>query len=154
MGRWYTVEMAPTAVTAQVDLFEIQPADDQPCRLRGWTLAQTSDAGDAQAELLGFTIIRGFTTSGSGGRTPTPAPIDPTESAASFRAETVNTTLARDGTGVTLWSDAINVQAPAGIWLPEEAAPVVRQGLFLVMRLDAAPADSLTLKGTLVVEEI
>ena len=66
-GRIYTVEFEGTAVTAAVDFFELTPADDKPIEILGLFLSQSSDAGDAADELLRYRVIRGHTTSGSGG---------------------------------------------------------------------------------------
>lgn len=153
-NRIYTVNFAATAVTAQVDLFEIRPADDKPLEVLGLFIAQSSDAGDAQAELLAYSVIRGFTTSGSGGSTPTPAPLNRSDTAAGFSAETLNTTLATTGTTVTLHACAFNVQAGEMLWLPEGCEWGVSQAdTSLVVRLGGAPADSLTMSGTLYVRE-
>ena len=153
-NRIYTVTFAATAVTAQVDLFEVRPADDKPLEVIGLFLGQSSDAGDAQAELLAYSVIRGFTASGSGGSTPTPAPLNRSDTAAGFSAETLNTTLANTGTTVTLWADTFHVQAGEKLWLPEGAEWEASQAdTSIVVRLAAAPGDSLTMSGTLVVRE-
>lgn len=153
-GRIYTVTFSATAVTAQVDVFEIRPADDKPLEVLGLFIGQSSDFGDAQAELLAYTVIRGFTTSGSGGSTPTPAPVGRSDAAAGFSAETLNTTLATTGTTATLWADTWNVAVGEKLWLPDGCEWSVTQAdTSLVVRLAAAPADSLTMSGTLVVRE-
>jgi hypothetical protein len=153
-GRIYTVTFTATAVTAQVDVFEIRPADDKPCEVLGLFIGQSSDFGDAQAELIAYSVIRGFTTSGSGGSTPTPTPVERSDAAAGFSAETLNTTLANTGTTTTVWADTFNVAAGEKLWLPEGTEWSVTQAdTSLVVRLGAAPADSLTLSGTLVVRE-
>lgn len=153
-GRIYTVSFTATAVTAQVDLFEIRPADDKPCEILGLFVGQSSDPGDAQAEMLGYSVIRGFTTSGSGGSTPTPAPCERSDTAAGFSAETLNTTLATTGTTVTLHGDTFNAQAGEKLWLPEGCEWNVTQAdTSLVVRLGGAPADSLTMYGTIYVRE-
>ena len=117
-------------------------------------VSQSSDFGDAQAEQIGFRVVRGHTTSGSGGSAPTPRPLNRGDAAAGFTAETCNTTAASAGTAVDLWADSINMQAGYQIWLPESCEWGVSQAdTTLVVRLIAAPADSLTVSGTLVVRE-
>lgn len=153
MGRMYTVSFAGVAVTAAVDLFEILPAANKPCYVHGLFLGQTSDVGDAAEEILRFSIVRGNTTSGSGGAAATPRPMDSNSVAAGFTAETNNTTAASAGTAVTLHSDTFNVRSGYGIWWTPEARPRVNNANLLVVRLGAAPADSLTMSGTLYVEE-
>ncbi len=153
-GRIYTVTIAATAVTAQVDLFEIRPADDKPCEVIGLFLGQHTDVGDAAAESLDFSVIRGFTSSGSGGSTPTPTPLSRSDTAAGFSAETLNTTLANTGTTVTPFADVWNLQAGYALWLPEGCEWGVTQAdTSLVVRTGRAPADSVTVSATLVVRE-
>lgn len=153
-GRTYSVAFNAVAVTAAQDLWEITPADDKPVEIVGIEIGQYSDAGDAQDELLGLQIIRGFTTSGTGGTAPTPVPMSPNSSAAGFTAEVNNTTLANTGTTTTLHSTAFNVRAGYVQWFPIDARPAANQGnTTIVVRL-TAPADSLTMNGTLWVREL
>lgn len=153
-GRTYAVTFNAVAVSAAQDLFEITPADDKPCEIVSMHIGQYSDAGDAAAELLGIQIIRGFTTSGSGGSAATPAALDPGSASAGFTAEVNNTTVANTGTTTTLHSDAFNVQAGYNYIPPLDARPKVNQGnTTLVVRI-TAPADALTMNGTLIVREL
>lgn len=154
MARMYTVSFAGVAVTAAVDVFEILPATQKPCTVHGLFMGQSSDVGDAEEEILRFTIQRGHTTSGSGGTATTPRPLDSVDTAAGFTAETNNTTAATAGTSVTLHADVFNVRTGYGIWFTPEARPRVANANLLVVRLGAAPADSLTMSGTLYVEEV
>jgi hypothetical protein len=153
MARVYTVSFTAVAVTAAQDLFEITPADDKPCKVLGLMIAQSSDAGDAQDEQLGLKVIRGFTTSGSGGSAPTPAPLGPSAAAAGFSAEVNNATVANTGTTTTLHADAFNVRAGYQIWLPEGCEWGVSQANTTLVVNVTAPADSLTMSGTLYVAE-
>lgn len=150
----YTVEFEAVAVTAQVDFFEIRPADDKPVQVVGLFLSQSSDVADAAEEILRYRVIRGHTTSGSGGATPTPAPLGRSAQAAGFSAETNNTTIASVGTTVNLHSDTFNIRTGLQLWLPEGCEWEASQAdTSLVVRLMAAPADSLTMSGTLYVRE-
>ena len=154
MGRVYAIPFAAVAITAAQDLVEISPADDKPIELIGWHLGQTSDAGDAQDEQLQLTVIRGHTSSGSGGHSATPAPLNPGDAAASFAAEINNTTIASSGTTVTLFASAWNVRAGSDVWLPEDVRPRASQGnTTLVVRM-SAPADSITANGVFWVREL
>src|SRR4051812_49351205 len=110
MSRLYTVEFNAVSVSAAQDLFEITPADDIPLIIHGLFVGQYSDAGDAQAELLSWRIIRGFPSSGSGGNSATPVPVRRGDAAAGFTAEINNTTVATTGTTKNVHSDAWNVQ--------------------------------------------
>jgi len=152
-GRVYAVPFAAVAITAAQDLVEISPADDQPVELIGWH-GQTTDAGDAQDELLQITVIRGHTSSGSGGSSVTPAPLSPNDAAAGFAAEINNTTIASGGTTATLFASAWNVRAGSDVWLPEDVRPRASQAnTTLVVRM-SAPADSITTNGVFWVREL
>lgn len=153
LGRIYAVTFSAVAVTGQFDPLEITPADDKPCELIGWHIGQTSDAGDAQDEQLQIAVIRGHTTSGSGGSAATPAPVNPNDAAAGFAAEVTNTTIASVGTTATLFASAFNVRMGSDVWLPEEVRPRASQAqTTLVVRI-SAPADSLTVSGVFWIRE-
>jgi hypothetical protein len=151
----FVATFAAVAVTAAQDVFEIVAPASSRLLIREIRLGQYSDPGDAQAEMLSVQIIRGYTTSGSGGSAVTPVNFSPVSGAASPVAtvERNNTTVAQDGTGAVLLADTFNVM---GGWryypVPEERIEVgVSQRL--VVRI-TAPADSLTMNGTMVYEEV
>jgi hypothetical protein len=153
-NRIYTVSFSAVAVTAAVDLFEITPADDKPIEVIGLFLGQSSDVGDAAAELLAYTVIRGHTTSGSGGTAATARPLNRSDTAAGLAAETCNTTAASAGTTNILHADTFHVSAGEKLWLPEGCEWEASQAdTTLVIRLAAAPTDSLTMSGTLYLRE-
>lgn len=153
-ARVYTVSFTEIAVTAAVDVFEITPADDKPIEIIGLFLSQSSDFGDAQAEVIPYRVIRGHTTSGSGGAAPTPRPLDRTGPAAGFTAETNNTTAASSGTTHDLHCAAFNLAVGENLWLPEGCEWEASQAdTTLVVRLASAPVDSIDLSGTLYVRE-
>lgn len=152
--RVYSVSFTEVAVTVAVDLFELTPADDKPLEVLGLFIGQSSDFGDAQAELLPYRVIRGFTSSGSGGASTTPRPLQRGDAAAGFTAETCNTTGATTGSTVDLHCDTFNVAAGEKLWLPEGCEWGVSQAdTTLVIRLASAPTDSLDLSATLIVRE-
>lgn len=154
VGRRYYVDLPPTAITVAADLFELTPADDRPIRVLAVNLHQTSDFGDAQEEIISLVWVRGHTTSGSGGSTPTPRPVNPTDAAAGFTAEAANTTQASAGTGVNLARHGFNVRG--GLerpYTPEECPEASQANTTLVLRMASAPADSLTIGGCVLVEE-
>jgi len=153
-GRIYTVVFSAVAVSAAQDLFEITPADDKPIEIVGIELGQSSDAGDAADELLQISIIRGHTTSGSGGSAPTPTPMSPAEAAAGFTAEVNNTTVATTGTTTTLTTTCWNVRAGYIQWFPEGMRPSATQANTTIVVRQTAPADAITMSGTLYVREL
>ena len=154
-GRIYTVVFANVSVSAAQDLFEISPADDKSVELVGIMLSQNgvADVGDAAEELLRFSIIRGHATGGSGGSAATARPVKRTDAAAGFAAEVNNTTVASAGTGVTLHEEAFNVRAGYINWFPEGCEHDAGQGDGTIVVRIPAPADPITLTGTLYVRE-
>lgn len=153
-GRTYSVTFSAVAVSAAQDLFEITPADDKPVEIIGIELGQSSDSGDAQDEQLQISIIRGHTTGGSGGSAPTPTPMSPNSAAAGFAAEVNNTTIASAGTTTTLQTGCWNVRAGYINWFPEDARPAANQGNTTIVIRTTAPADAVTMSGTLYVREL
>ena len=154
-GRVYSVSFEGAATTAAADLFELTPAANQPIRLLGMVLGQSSDVGDAAEEVLRFEIIRGYTTSGSGGSAATPIPMKHADAAADCTAEVNNTTGANTGTAVILMADTFNIRSGYQIWFPPECQPEASAAnTTIIVRLMAAPADSLTMSGTLFFEEL
>ncbi len=153
-GRIYTVIFDAVAVSVAQDLFELTAADDKPIELVRLKLSQISDVGDAAAENLQLKVIRGNTTSGSGGSAPTPQPVSPRGAAAGFTAEVNNTTVATSGTAVTLMADGWNIAVGCDIWFTDEEAFGADQSNTLIRITQSAPADALTMSGTLWVREL
>lgn len=152
--RVYTVVFSKVATTVATDLFELTPADDKPIEILGLFITQSSDFGDAQAEILPYTVIRGHTVSGSGGTAPTPRPVQRSDAAAGFTAEVNNTTAANTGTTVILHSGAFNVMVGEALWLPDGCEWGATQAdTTLIVRLATAPVDSLDMSGTIYVRE-
>jgi hypothetical protein len=153
-ARIYSVTFQAVAITVSQDLFELTPADDKPVGLLGLFLGNSTDFKDAEDENLRWSVIRGFTTSGSGGTAPTPRPQGRTDAAAGFTAEVNNTTKATTGTTHVLHADAFNVRAGlAHFWTPETVPQASQADTTIVVRLEAAPVDSITFDGTLYVAE-
>lgn len=152
--RCYTVEAEAVAVTAAVDIVELTPGDDKPVQIYGLFLGQSSDFGDAAEEILRYRVIRGHTTGGSLGAAPTPRPLDRSGPAAGFTAETNNTTVATLGTTHNLHSDCFNIRVGEKLWIPENSEWDASQGdTTILVRLMAAPVDSLTMSQTTYVRE-
>ena len=156
MSRIYTISFAEVAVTAAQDMFEILVPADAVMRLHSIVITQSSDAKNSESEQLPFSIKRvtGAPTSGSGGSTPTPRPISQGDAAAGITAEANNTTRLTGGTSVDLWREDINVMS-GWYYIPTpemriDFSPSTR----CIIGLEEAPEDSLTMSGTVVVEEI
>lgn len=154
MGRVYTISFTAVAVTAQQDLFELVAAAGKPFRILGWGLSQSTEVGDAAEEGLAIILKSGQTTSGSGGSTPTPVPLNVTDAAAGITAETNNTTKASAGTIVTHYADNWNVRQPYTVILPDRMQPEIAGGRRATLELATTPADSITMSGWIAVEEM
>lgn len=155
MGRMYSVTATGTTSTSALDLLEIIPAADQAVIVHAIEIVQTSDAGEAESEMLGVKVYRA-STSGSGGSSVTPARLDIGDAAASMAVEGFNTTVA-SGTTETILNTGFNVQA--GFYYrpsPEERIVATRSGAsdYLVIGVDTAPQDGLSLRIYAIVEEI
>lgn len=154
MLRTYAVPFSKKADTAIVDIFEIAPIANKNIEIIGLFMGQTSDFGDAQAEIIPYRVIRGFTTSGSGGEGVTPGPLDPFDTAAAFAAEVMNTTLAKEGTAVILHAGQMNVAVGEALWLPEGCGwKCTSTQNRIVIRNETAPTDEIALSGTIYVRE-
>lgn len=154
MGRIYTAVFNNVAVTAVQDLFEIVAPADSIVVVHDLHISQNSDLGDAAEEILRIELTSGHTTSGSGGSAPTAIPAQFQDSAFGGTVEVNNTTQASAGTIVThyVWNWNIRVGFDK-IWTPE-TRPVIAPSRRMCVELPAAPADSLTMSGSITFEEI
>lgn len=156
MGRLYSVPFSAVSVSAAQDVFEVLAASGKPFILHRILLAQSSDYGDAQAEGLSVLIKRatGSYTSGSGGSTVTPAKHLTNDAAAGPTAEINNTSQAAAGSGAltTIHADAFNVQAGWDYFPAPEQRLLFLAAEAVVVSI-TAPADAVTMSGTLVFEE-
>lgn len=149
----YTATFAAQAVSAASDLWEILAPASTPVALREIRIGQYTDFGDAAAELISIQIIRGYTTTGSGGAAVTPVCLKPwNTNAAGSTVKRNNTTVAQDGTGAVLLADTFNVAS--GWWYrpPAQEFIMLSAATRLVVRI-TAPVDSITMNSTLVFEE-
>lgn len=157
IGRKYSIVFPPTSIAAAItDLLQLTPATNKVICIKGYRFNQVgvADMTDAQDETLGYTVIRGHTATGSGGTTPTPRPMGPSDTAAGFAAQANNTTIASSGTTVTLDSGGFNVRAQDIFWYPDGYEPVASAAnTTLLIRL-SAPTDAIIITGTVYVEEV
>lgn len=153
-GRMYTISVSGVASPAAAfDFVEISPAANKPIRLHRIRIAQTSEA-TTEEEQLSLTVIRGHTTSGSGGdTTPDGGVLSSSDSAAGYTAETMNTTPASAGTAVNLVEDAWNTRAGFDLAFAPEESPECINGSLLVIR-SGAPADAVTVRVSVWIEEL
>ena len=153
-GRMYTITISGVASPAAAfDFVEISPAANKIIRIRRIRIAQTSEP-TTEEEQLAITVIRGHTTSGSGGdTTPDGGVLSASDSAAGYTAETMNTTIASAGTAVNLIEDAWNTRAGYDIAFAPEESPECINGVLIVIR-SSAPTDAITIRATIWVEEV
>jgi hypothetical protein len=147
----YSASFSAVALTAAADLFEITAATDRPVEIVGWTIFQTTDLGDAQEEVLSLTIERGV-TAGTGGTSVTP--VDYGGRGESTSDATVNRTVTTAHTsGTVSLRKGWNIRIPEEFWLPPELYVYVDAGTDPVTLTMAAPADSITVSGTIIWRE-
>lgn len=158
MGRIYQVPIPFVAQTAQIDIFELTAAAEKRCVIHEIKLYQSTELGDTQEEQLTLKLKRasGSVTSGSGGTAPTPVPINPDDAAAGLTAEVNNTTKLVVGSG-TITDERLfswNVRIPFEQIFTPEGRPMIKGGEKKVLELTTTPADSITLGGYALVEEL
>ncbi len=154
LGRMYRATFSKVAVTAAQDLFEVVAPSDAAVIIHGFNFGQSSDVGDAAEELLNIAVKSGQTTSGSGGSTPTPVPNSLGDAAFGGTVEANNTTKASAGTIVTHDVREMNVRVGIDVIYAPEDRKVISPGTRATIELIDAPADSLTMSGALILEEV
>jgi hypothetical protein len=155
MGRIYRLPLVRTAVTAAVDLAEILTAATHICVIHEIEVSQSTDVKDAEEEMLQLAWKSGQTTSGSGGNGSVVAiPNLLGDAAHGMTLETFNTTKASAGTIVThaLWD--WNVRIPFLKVFTPETRLIIPPSTRATLELVAAPADSITIGGQIVLEVI
>jgi hypothetical protein len=151
MGRMYSAVFEEVAVSAAQDLFELVAPADSAVAIHGLMISQSSDAGDSESEQLNVLIHRA-STSGSGGSTPTPAPLHVGDAAFGGTCEANNTSQGTEGTQIH--AECFNVMAGLCIWWTPETRPILSPSGRIVVELQTAPADALTMSGTIYFEEL
>lgn len=155
VGMMYTGQFNGVAVTAQQDFFELLVPADAVVLIHHIQISQSTEFGDSAEEELSLLLKRGVgATSGSGGSAPTPAKLQSGFAAAGSTLEANNTTKMTSGTITTVWSDTWNIRSPF-IWLPTpEFRGVLSPSERFTVELGTTPADSITMNGTIVFEEL
>lgn len=152
MGRKYELTIdTPAAVSAARDLFQLPVPAGTVIRLLGLIVSQTTEATDAQDEMLQIRVIRGH-TSGAGALTP--SGLDSQDSACTITDAAIDAAVASGGTPVTVLSDAFNVRSGYQLWWTPETAPIIRNADSRVVVRVSAPTDPVSFVGTLYFEEI
>lgn len=160
MGNIYALPWTGTVTSAggDTDLWEINPADDRPVKIRAIKLGQISEVADAAEEGLRIAVLRMTPTVTSGnGTAGTEEDLNRSGQAASFTWEYNGATIATTS-GTTEVLDEIgwiNRQSPLEIWYPELSfSPTAIQTEALIIRLQTTLADDMTFVGTVFAEEV
>ena len=154
MSGIYTAVFNNVAVTAIQDLFEIVAAADAVVLLHDIHLSQNTDVGDAAEEVLRIELTSGHITSGSGGSAPTAIPRNIGQAAYGGTVEVNNTMQASAGTIVTHYVWNWNIRVGFDKIFTPETRPRIAPGTRMCLELPAAPADSVTMSGSITFEEI
>ena len=149
MGRMYTVSFEDVTVSAAQDFFQIE-AVGVPAIIHGIFLSQNSDVGDAAAENLTVRIRR---VTDALTNVTAEAQCDPGDAAANADCNVNDTTALVTG-AQTVHAEAWNIAMPF-VYLPTpEMRIVVEVDNVVTVNLPTAPADTLTMSGTMYFEEI
>jgi hypothetical protein len=159
MGRIYSVSATATitAANTDVDLLEIDPAAEKPCRLVGYVIGQTSEVAEAQEEGIRIDVIILPSGTTGNGTAATEEPLDGNDSTAGFASETFGATVATTGgTARTLDMCAWNLRAsPLERWWPDpEMRPRVQGADLMVVRWQTTVADDVVVAATFYIEEL
>lgn len=157
MGRIYSTTFDNVAVTAVQDLFDIAPASNKPVTIHEIVITQSTEIGDAQEEMLRLRFVRGFATVGSGGTAPAMERHDKNDAATGAVVRVNDTTQAVVGAGTTeiLRVETFNVRSGYQyLPTPETRIHVDSTDVRLVVQLQGAPVDSVSMSGTITFEEI
>jgi hypothetical protein len=152
----YTVsfdQQTINAASGDYDFFELDAFTEKPIELVALFLGNKSRIGDAQEEMVAWSIVRGNTTTGNGTAT-TPRLTDAGDSVASFTAKTASSTPASAGTPVTLHADTFNIRTGLQLIFPELLRHNTRAADLLCVRLLTALTANAVLSGTAYVREI
>ncbi len=158
MGMKYSSTFESHVSTELRDLFELSTPTDASAVIISCRIGQESEEGDAAAEMLPMAMVsgRGAITKGLGGIKGTEEALEGGQATAGSGVTHNNNTRMAVGSGSlhTLLSDTWNLQVG---WLyqpaPEERI-TVSPGDQVTVVMPVAPADSITLSGTIVWEEI
>jgi hypothetical protein len=150
-----------TGTVTAFDAFTLGPASGYDICIHSVAIGQKSEITEAQEEMLGFQIIRGYTASGTGGSTTgraVPVKNDPNDSVGQHLTTariTDVTTVASTGTPVYLWEDTWNVRIGYQYRpTPEERIYCTSGDGLLIVRIPDIPADAIDFRGVICFEEL
>ncbi len=145
--RIYTASFSAVATTTATDLFELTCATDRPIEIMGWTIFQTTDLGDTNEEVLDLSLQRGV-TAGTGGSASTEVDYGGRGESTPDTAVNHMVTTAHTG-GTVMFRKGWNIRIPEEFWLPPELYGYVDAGTDPITLTMTAPADSITISGSI-----
>lgn len=152
-------EQTIAAASGDYDLFEIQPAAGKTIEVVALWIANKSEIGDAQEEMVSYSLTRmtGGTFTSGNGSAATPVKTASGDGAASPTCETIGATVATStGTTEHVHQDTFNIRTGLQLYLPPDIRPLIRgqANEALLVRLRTALADDATVSGTLYIREV
>lgn len=148
----FTVAISDVTVTAVQDVFHLKASANDPIVILALELEQK---GLVASEALNVKFKRQITTvtQGSGGSTPTPAPLAGGSASSGVTAHANDTTQASAGTITTLFGKTFQLLNGL-VWIPvPEVRPIIRPGTGFIVDLATAPSASMKLSGWIAYEE-
>ena len=145
--RIYTASFTAIATTTITDIFELTAATDRPFDIMAWTFFQMTDLGHAQEEVLDISVQRGV-TAGSGGTASTEVDYGARGEVTADTACVHMVTTAHTG-GTVMFRKGWNIRIPEEFWLPPELYAYADAGTDPVTVTMTAPADSITMSGSI-----
>ena len=137
-----------------VDLVSALAASGKPLIILGFLIGQKSDFGDANEEGIELIFRSGQTSAGSGGAASTPVNNDGSGGSASLTARAADTTKASGGTIVERGKYPWNIRVAYDKMFTEYEQILIPAGVRFSFEINSAPADSLTIFGHVLVQEI
>lgn len=154
MGRIYTAQFNGVGVVPSQDLFEIVASSAVVIQIHELGLSQLTEVADAAEEMLLILLKSGQNAAGSGGTAPTIVKREFGDGGPVATVAANNTSKASGGTIVTHYAWHWNVRVPFQmIWTPE-TRPILSPSRRATVELATVAADSITMAGYLVWEEI
>lgn len=155
-GNVYRAAFSATAISAAVhDVFCVTAPSNSRVVIREIIISPYSDAGDAESELLGVTLLAGSTGT-SGGSEVTSYNVKRHTGASTAGTEVLgpSATEASTTSAELILADALNVTAGTWVHRPDITERIVLEPSETLAVKITAPADALTANGTIVFEEI
>jgi len=154
MGRIYTAQFSGVGVTLAQDLLSLVMGATDVGLIHEIGVSNLTEIGDAMEEMLLLRMRSGQTTVGSGGTAPAVVARQVGDAASGATVRANDTTEASAGTIVQHYSWNWNIRIPFQmIWTPE-TRPVLAPSRRATFELITVPADSITMAGYIVFEEL